>query len=145
MSDANRKEERFRRNIGGLLLAGVTIAFFLTPLMRLANPIALVVGGVAAGWALFIAYQTLVIDASRALTRQLWVFGLSAVGLLGWTFGDAAMTAAWLDRECLTLQLAMDRGTTDKPVGQADAKDRFAAYGCQPRRLDPRLALPPQS
>lgn len=145
MSDANRKQERFRRDIGGLLLAGVAVGFFASPLMRLANPISLFIGGMLLGPALFFAYQTRVIQAGRFLMRLAWCFGVAGGCLLGWTFIDAARSAAWLDVECDKLQLAMDRGTTERFVGQPDAKDRFAAYGCQPRELPPRLSLPPQS
>lgn len=145
MSNANANEAKFRRNFGGFILAGVTSAFFVSPLLPLSYPITLFLGGGAAAWAVFVGYHIVVIRPDRALFNQLWIAILFSIGLLGWTLVDALRTANSLYSQCYDLQMQMERGTAEKVVGQADAKDRFTAYGCQWQILPPRVVLPSQS
>lgn len=132
MAQVDTRAGRFQTSIGGLVLASIVMAFFLGPLLRLANPIVLGVGGFLLGAGLFAEYQVAILTTLNP--KLTWLGrGLGGLGLvvLIWAFSYALANSGDLDKECLRLQKTMLEGGKAQPYGRAH--DAFGALGCRPQ------------
>lgn len=137
MAASDTREGKFRRGLGGVAIGSAIGAFFVSPLLPLANPAMLAVGGILCGVSVFALYQMAVYPVTEARSRRL-VFATAPIGLALLMF--ALFGAAWADFQrhdvCASLQREMltgrAKGAAAPPPGRSEAKDAFQALGCRP-------------
>lgn len=139
MDDTTKDEaaqaDRFRIQTGGLTIAGLILAFCLSPLMAHANRSGLAWGGFLIAMSAAMFYYITLRPQTDLKTAHRVVGGLGMIGLLCLivTFTAAMTTAEKFDRECQRQQLRMMVDDTSATPGEhpASGHDMFDAMGCR--------------
>ena len=135
MADHNTREGKFRRGFGGVALGGALAAFFISPLLKFANPTVLAVAGAVAGMGLFGLYNARVVSGVKPFAEKVaWSFifvGGSATAIALVFAGQASVS---VDSYCSHVQARMiDATRQGKPM--SDIKDIFQALQCRTQEI----------
>lgn len=71
MAGHNTREGKFRQEFGGIALGGALAAFFISPLLKFANPTVLAVTGAVAGMGLFDLYNARVVSGAKPFAEKI--------------------------------------------------------------------------
>jgi hypothetical protein len=137
MADHNTREGEFRRGFGGVALGGALAAFFISPLVKFADPVVLAVGGALAGMGLLGLYNARVVPGVKPVAEKVaWVF----IVLGGFAVAVAlvfATEASWsVDGYCAGVQERMI-ANAGQGTSIGDAKDVLQALQCRPQEIAP--------
>lgn len=135
MADHNTPEGKFRRGFGGIALGGVLVAFFISPLLKFANPVVLAAASAVAGLGLLGLYNARVVQGVKPVAEKVALLliilggGATVVALV-----FAAETSVSVDAYCANVQLRMiEAARQGVPLG--DTKDVFQTLQCRPRTI----------
>jgi hypothetical protein len=134
MADHNTREGKFRQGFGGIALGGALAAFFISPLLKFANPTVLAAGAVA-GMGLFGLYNARVVSDMKPFAEKVawsFIFVGGSATVIALIF--ASQVSVSVDRYCSHVQARMiDATRGGKPLG--DIKDVFQALQCRPQEI----------
>lgn len=135
MAEHNTPEGKFRRLFGGVALGGAVTAFFISPLMPFANPVALAVTGAIAGVGLLGVYNVRVVPGVKPFADRVgWLCLLLGGGgvITALVFaGEASMS---LDSYCARVQARMI-AAEQRGHSIGDTKDVLQTLRCRPQAI----------
>ena len=133
MAQENTREGKFRRGFGGVALGGALAAFFISPLLKFANPTALAIGGALAGLGLLGLYNSRVVPGVKPFAEKVaWTFIFIGGSTAAIALVFAGQASVVVDGYCGTVQtrmIAADR--LSRSTG--DLKDIYQALQCRPQ------------
>lgn len=130
------KAEAFNRAVSGWSLFAVINGYFSLPLLGLANPAWLAMGGISLAIFVYCIFELYTHTATRQERTKAYgyFFGILAAIIMPWTLVHAFWTSRARDAMCWKLQQIIvsgySAGAKLKP-GQAEPKDQFQAFGCR--------------
>lgn len=135
MAESNTRDGRFRTRSGGIFLAAATLAFFLSPVLPLANQFGLVGGGFALAVGLLALHARSVLNDTSKLTRfASRYFLMGGLLVLVGVFTQAVSVDHERALHCAELQRTMLGGNDALPAlenGRSEPHDAFTALGCR--------------
>lgn len=137
MGAEHTKAGRFRAKTGGIIGAGVILAWFWSPLLRYLHPGLLFTLGLLLACMCLMAWDDAVgsAETTRADRRLIkW----SGIGMLIAAAAYVFITTNKLDDTCRDIQKAMLHGrvgSADTNLKVSDPADVFQALGCRPQFL----------
>lgn len=135
MGEDNTKHGRFRIKSGGFFIAAATCAFFLSPMLNLASPFYLLIGGLILSVGVMSKYEKDVLNDKSGFTAFMAKWGvLGSYLLLVCVFSQAIYVDAERSKTCAILQESILNGNDKIPIlenGRPAPHDAFSALGCR--------------
>lgn len=123
--------------MGGYAIAGITAAYFASPMLNKMNPTYALLGGFFLACSVLAAYERKVLNEK---TRFNYICLVSYLIVALVCIIPSAISAGYhlhkLDIQCSALQGEMlngrPKGSPSPPIGRSDPADAFQALGCRP-------------
>lgn len=139
MAQHNTREGKFRTQSGGIFTAALIFAYFAAPLVSVANPTYLAIGGLVLSVGFISVYdRSVLLEHTRFKTACAYVGLIGGILILLITFAFAMVVDGARDKRCAILQKTMLEGRGKVPNtddGRSPAHDAFAALRCRPQLL----------